>query len=105
MIQSNKSDSHMIAIKYSWIITFIKNRFIEILGLIVIISSILFFLSIFSYSPSDPNFIVSNEKTEIKNILGFYGSAISSLFLQSFGLIIFLFCISLFSMGFLIIKN
>jgi len=95
----------MIAIKYSWIITFIKNRFIEILGLIVIIGSILLFLSIFSYSPGDPNFIVSNEKTEIKNILGFYGSAISSLLLQSFGLIIFLFCISLFSMGFLIIKN
>ena len=105
MIQSNKSDSHMIVIKYSWIITFIKNRFIEILGLLIVIISILLFLSILSYSPDDPNFIVSNEKTEIKNILGFYGSAISSLLLQSFGLIIFLFCISLFSMGFLIIKN
>jgi len=90
---------------YSRVIAFLKNRFIEILGLFIVIISILLFLSILSYSPDDPNFIFSNEKIEIKNIFGFYGSAISSLFLQSFGLIAFLFCISLFSIGFLIIKN
>ena len=57
--------------------SFIKNRLIESLGIIIIISSIFIFLSILSYSPNDPNFIYSPENIEIKNFGGFYGSVIA----------------------------
>jgi S-DNA-T family DNA segregation ATPase FtsK/SpoIIIE len=46
-------------------------------------------ISLFSYSPDDPNFIFP-ENTQIKNYLGFKGSFISDLFFQSFGLIAYL---------------
>ena len=69
---------------------FLKNRLIEFSGVILLLISILLLASIISYSPSDPNFIYESEKTEIKNIAGFYGSVVSDFFLQSLGLISFL---------------
>ena len=66
---------------------FIKNRLIELLGVLLIFVSIFFLASIVSYSPSDPNFIYTSENTEIKNVGGFYGSVISDFLLQSLGLI------------------
>ena len=66
---------------------FIKNRLIELLGVLLIFVSIFLLASIVSYSPSDPNFIYTPENTEIKNVGGFYGSVISDFLLQSFGLI------------------
>ena len=47
-------------------LNFTLKRVAEILGLIILIASILLFISLISYSPEDPNFIFS-EKTEIKN--------------------------------------
>jgi len=71
---------------------FIKNRLIEFSGIVLIVISIFILASIVSYSPSDPNFIYESEKTEINNIMGFYGSVTSDFLLQSLGLIsIFLF--------------
>ena len=84
-------------------LNFIVNRFIELVGLIVSIISILLFASLLSYSPEDPNFIFS-ENTNIKNILGFKGSFVADLFFQSLGLISILFSISLFFTGINIIK-
>jgi S-DNA-T family DNA segregation ATPase FtsK/SpoIIIE len=92
--------SSQILIKINSII---KNRLIELLGVSLILVSIFLLLSIVSYSPSDPNFIYSPEITEIKNIGGFYGSAISDFILQSIGLISFLFCINLFVWGYKIV--
>ena len=46
-------------------------------------------LALISYSPEDPNFIFP-ENTKIKNLLGFQGSYVSDIFLQSIGLISFL---------------
>ena len=66
---------------------FIKNRLIELLGVLLIFVSIFLLASIVSYSPSDPNFIYTPENTEIKNVGGFYGSVISDFLLQSLGLI------------------
>ena len=43
-------------------------------------------ISLISYSPEDPNFVFP-DNTEIKNLLGFQGSFISDLFLQSVGLV------------------
>ncbi len=83
---------------------FAINRIIEIIGLLIVALSFFLFLSLVTYSPNDPNLIFP-EQTEIKNLFGFYGSFISDLFLQSFGLIAFLFTITLFLNGILVIKN
>ena len=50
-------------------IQFIFHRLIEIIGFIIALLGILLFLSLLSYSPSDPNFIFP-ENTKIQNILG-----------------------------------
>ncbi len=51
---------------------FTVKRVAEIIGIIFICTSILFFLSLATYSPEDPNFIFKNNQ-DIKNILGFRG--------------------------------
>ena len=71
------------------LINFAIKRLAEILGLIVFFSGILLFISLFSYSPEDPNFIFP-DNTEIRNFLGFRGSYISDIFFQSIGLISYL---------------
>ena len=58
---------------------FVIKRFIELLGLIISILSILLMISLFSYSPEDPNFIFP-ENSKIENILGFQGSFASDFF-------------------------
>ena len=63
---------------------------------LVIILAVALFVSLISYSPNDPNFII-NQNTEIKNFLGYRGSCIISDFLfQSAGLISYLIPITLF---------
>ena len=79
-------------------INFVVKRFIELFGAIISIIGILFFLSLVSYSPEDPNFIFSRT-AEIQNLLGYKGSFVSDLFFQSIGLVSFLFTISLFITG------
>ena len=71
------------------LLIFTINRLIEILGIFIFCFGILLFLSLITYSPSDPNFIFP-ENAEIKNILGFQGSYIADLFFQSSGLVAFL---------------
>jgi len=66
---------------------FTKNRLLEFLGLTITLIGIFLFVSIITYSPSDPNFIYTPQNTEIKNIGGFYGSVVSDFLLQSLGLI------------------
>ncbi len=79
--------------------SFVKKRLIELLGLILILVGLYLFLSIISYSPSDPNFIYKPENVKINNIAGFYGSVISDFLLQTFGLISFLFIFNFISWG------
>ena len=71
------------------LLIFITNKIIEIMGILVSIFGILLLIALLSYSPSDPNFIFS-DNTEIKNLLGFQGSYISDFFFQAFGIISFL---------------
>ncbi len=61
---------------------------------------LVFFLliSFFSHSSEDPNFLLS-ENIEIKNFFGFYGSVVSDVFFQSFGLISYLFSLTLILIG------
>jgi len=68
------------------LLIFTINRLIEILGLFIFCVGILLFISLISYSPTDPNFIFPSN-TDIKNILGFQGSYTADLFFQSSGLI------------------
>ena len=85
--------------------SFVRNRLIELSGLLLVVLGIFLSASIATYSPNDPNFIYSPESTEIKNIGGFYGSVASDFLLQSIGLISFLFAINFFSWGIKIIKE
>ncbi len=91
MIQSGKFDSLIMNIKkiVNLVVIFTIKRLIEITGILICSIGILLLIALISHSPSDPNFIFP-ENTEIKNILGFQGSYISDLFLQSVGLIAFL---------------
>ena len=106
MIQSDKFDSSYMEFKKlaNSLYIFTINRLIEIIGLIISIIGILLFIALISYSPEDPNFIFP-ENTEIKNIMGFHGSYISDLFLQSLGLVVYLIPFSFFLTGFSIFKK
>ena len=91
MIQSGKFDSLIMNIKkiVNLVLIFTIKRLIEITGILICSVGILLLIALISHSPSDPNFIFP-ENTEIKNILGFQGSYISDLFLQSIGLITYI---------------
>mgnify|MGYP006224259457 CR=1 FL=1 len=65
---------------------FIIKRLAELIGIFLIVTSILLFISLISYSPEDPNFIFP-ENQEIKNFLGFRGSFVADIFFQSIGII------------------
>ena len=106
MIQSDKFDSLKMNIKKIANIAFeftIK-RLIEIFGFCVLLIGILLFITLVSYSPEDPNFIFP-ENTEIKNLLGYQGSFISDLFLQSIGYISYLIPFTLVFTGINIFKD
>ena len=49
---------------------FLKKRLAELVGICIVISSLLLFVSLISYSPEDPNYIFP-DGMEIKNFLGF----------------------------------
>ena len=87
MIQSVNFESKNMKIKkiLNNIGNFVIKRFIELFGLLLASFSILLFISLTSYSPEDPNFIISDQ-TEINNLMGFRGSYASDLLYQSFGL-------------------
>tara|TARA_B100001123_G_scaffold446441_1_gene600957 strand:- start:289 stop:2406 length:2118 start_codon:yes stop_codon:yes gene_type:complete len=106
MIQSGKFDSLKMNIKKiaNTALEFTIKRLIEILGILIILTGILLFIALISYSPEDPNFIFP-ENTEIKNMLGFQGSYVSDLFFQSIGFISFLIPITFFFTGISIFKT
>ena len=86
---------------------FVKNRLIELLGIVLALISIYLFLSIITYTGGQDTFIYKsdNPDVDIKNFGGFYGSAIADFLLQSIGLVIFLFVLNLFFWGFKIITE
>ena len=86
------------------LINFSIKRIAEIFGIAIGILGILLLVTLFTYSPDDPNFIFPRN-TEIKNFLGFQGSFISDLFFQSIGLISYLVSLTLIITGFNIFKT
>ena len=93
----------MQSANYSKITSFFSKKIIETIGLLTVLLSFFLLLSLSTYTPEDPNFIFP-ENTKIQNLFGFYGSVISDLILQSLGTISFLFCITIFFTGILIIR-
>ena len=80
------------------LINFAFKRLAEIFGFILFLSGIFLLISLFTYSPDDPNFIFP-ENTEIKNLLGFKGSIVSDLFFQAIGLIAYLVSLTIIITG------
>ena len=106
MIQSDKFDSLKMNIKNIANIAFefIIKRLIEIFGFGIFLIGVFLLISLASYSPEDPNFIFP-DNTEIKNLLGFQGSFISDLFLQSIGFISYLVPLTFIFTGINIFKS
>ncbi|MDA7606299.1 DNA translocase FtsK 4TM domain-containing protein [Pelagibacteraceae bacterium] len=91
---------------YKNIINFLKNRTIELVGLFLILTALLLAVSFFSYSPGDPIIFYGSKNITINNLLGIYGGQIADFLLQSFGLVAFLFLITILIWGIsLIIKK
>ena len=95
------------------LINFSLKRISEIFGIIVSFFGIFIFISLFTYSPNDPNFVFP-KNTVINNALGFEGSFLSDLFFQSIGLVSYLVSITFIITGlnifrlkkfFLIVEN
>ena len=106
MIQSGKFDSPIMDIKKlaNLVLIFTIKRLIEIIGIFVFCLGFLLLASLISYSPTDPNFIFP-QNTKIENILGFQGSYVADLFIQSLGLIAYLIPITYIFTGAIIFKK
>ena len=85
--------------------SFVKKRFIEFSGILLVIASIFLLISILSYDQGDPSLTYTPETNLLKNLGGFYGSAIADFILQSIGLVSFFIIINLFNWGFTLIKE
>ncbi len=77
---------------------FLIRRITEFIGVLIIVFSVLLLISLISYSPSDPNFLIE-KSGEIQNLMGFRGSVISDFLFQSIGLISYLIPVTLFFSG------
>ncbi|MAW17491.1 MAG: DNA translocase FtsK [Candidatus Pelagibacter sp. TMED272] len=85
---------------------FLKKRTFELLGLVLILSSVALAIAFTTYSPEDPSFIYGDRNFEIQNFFGIYGSSIADFLLQSFGLVSFLLLLNFLFWGLdLIIKK
>ena len=85
---------------------FLKKRTFELLGLILVLSSVALAIAFTTYSPEDPSFIYGDRSFEIQNFFGIYGSSVADFLLQSFGLVSFLLLLNFLSWGLdLIIKK
>ncbi len=85
---------------------FLKKRTFELLGLILVLSSVALAIAFTTYSPEDPSFIYGDRSFEIQNFFGIYGSSVADFLLQSFGLVSFLLLLNFLFWGLdLIIKK
>jgi len=91
---------------YRNFVNFLKNRAIELIGIILIFIVLLLTVSFFSYSPNDPTIIYGTDNLKINNLLGIYGGIVADFLLQSLGLTSFIVLITIASWGInLIVKK
>ncbi len=68
---------------------FLKRRVAELIGLVLIVISGGFILSLSKYSPDKPSLILNSDQLDFTDYFGSLSNAVSDIFLQSFGLISF----------------
>jgi len=87
------------------IITFIKLKLIELSGLMIIVSSFFYFVSLATYSANNINYVFPAEKNAHNKFVTFF-YYLSDFFLQAFGILAFLIFVNLMIWGgYLIIKK
>ena len=105
MIQSDKSESIMEIKNYlNKSLDFVIRRLFELFGMLLIVLSLYLLISLVSYSPEDPN-LIFKDISNVKNLMGKNGSIISDFLFQSFGLMSFLFSLTILFNGFFALKN
>ena len=105
MIQSDKSESIMEIKNYlNKSLDFVIRRLFELFGMILIVLSLCLLISLVSYSPEDPN-LIFKDISNVNNLMGKNGSIISDFLFQSFGLMSFLFSLTILANGFFAFKN
>ena len=105
MIQSDKSESIMEIKKYlNKSLDFVIRRLFELFGMLLIVLSLYLMISLISYSPEDPN-LIFKDISNVNNLMGKNGSIISDFLFQSFGLMSFLFSLTILFNGFFAFKN
>ena len=76
---------------------FLKKRTFELLGLILVLSSVALAIAFTTYSPEDPSFVYGDRTSRSRIFFGIYGSSIADFLLQSFGLASFLLLLTFYS--------
>ena len=105
MIQSDKSESIMEIKNYlNKSINFAIRRLFEVFGVLLVVLSLYILISLVSYSPGDPN-LIFNHTSSVNNLMGKNGSIISDFLFQSFGLMSFLFSLTILFNGFFVFRN
>ncbi len=105
MIQSDKSESIMEIKNYlNKSINFAIRRLFEVFGALLVVLSLYILISLVSYSPGDPN-LIFKDISSVHNLMGKNGSIISDFLFQSFGLMSFLFSLTILFNGFFIFRN
>ena len=105
MIQSDKSESIMEIKNYlNKSLDFVIRRLFELFGMLLIVLSLYLLISLVSYSPEDPN-LIFKDISNVNNLMGKNGSIISDFLFQSFGLMSFLFSLTILFNGFFAFKN
>ena len=105
MIQSDKSESIMEIKNYlNKSLDFVIRRLFELFGMLLIVLSLYLLISLVSYSPEDPN-LIFKDISNVNNLMGKNGSIISDFLFQSFGLMSFLFSLTILFNGFFTFKN
>ena len=86
---------------------YLKNRLIQFSGVLLVALSFFLFFSIITYSTGQDTFIteLDNQESHLKNLGGFYGSALADFLIQSIGFIIFFFFLNLLFWGFKLIAE
>src|SRR5215510_8520924 len=78
---------------FSRVFTTTKNRRLnELIGFLLLVSALLLFLALASYSPLDPSLNTAASLTSLhpaRNWIGLFGALLSDLLLQFFGIAVF----------------
>ncbi len=99
--QKRSQEKRLISPAFS---AFLQNRIKEIIGIFLFFCGFLFFLALFSYSPTDSAANIASYGAS-KNLLGLVGAYFADGFLQWFGLASYFIGVAFFVYGFHFLRN